>query len=88
AQAWGATEPLELRIAGDGTDDAALAAVVRGTLGDRPVAVLAGTEQAEAIAAELTGDSRLLTAVLLVFGTVALLVAGLVIANTFAVLLA
>ncbi len=88
-RAWGATEPVELRIAGTtGTDPAALADTVRGTLTDDGLTVRTGTEQAEHAAAALTGDADVLTTVLLVFGTVAVLVAGLVIANTFAVLLA
>ncbi|OMQ15021.1 hypothetical protein A7K94_0212385, partial [Modestobacter sp. VKM Ac-2676] len=88
-QAWGATEPIELRLAGTtGTDPAALADTVRGTLTDESLTVRTGTEQAEHAAAAITGDAEALTTILLVFGTVAVLVAGLVIANTFAVLLA
>jgi putative ABC transport system permease protein len=89
AQAWGATEPTELRIAAaPGTDTGALTARVRSALTGEDVTVRTGTEQAEVSAASLTGDSDVLTTVLLVFATVAVLVAGLVIANTFAVLLA
>ncbi|MGY1841383.1 MULTISPECIES: FtsX-like permease family protein [unclassified Modestobacter] len=88
-RAWGATEPTELRIAGTtGTDPAALADAVRSTLTDESVTVRTGTEQAEHQAAAITGDAGFLTTILLVFGTIAVLVAGLVIANTFAVLLA
>ncbi|GAB3351961.1 FtsX-like permease family protein [Modestobacter lapidis] len=88
ARAWGAVDPTELRIAGaPGTDPAALAGEVRATL-PTDVTVRTGTEQAAAQAAQLTGNSDVLTVVLLVFATVAVLVAGLVIANTFAVLLA
>ena len=89
AQAWGATDPLELRVAGTpGTDPAALADAVRGALPGAGLTVLTGAEAAEEAAAMLTGDATILTTLLLVFGTVAVLVAGLVIANTFAVLLA
>jgi putative ABC transport system permease protein len=88
-EAWGALGPSELRVAGTtGTDADALAAAVQGALAGRDVDVRTGEEQAVREAEALTGDARVLTLMLLVFGTVALLVAGLVIANTFAVLLA
>lgn len=45
-------------------------------------------ETAEAVTAELTGSSRVFTAIVLGFAAVSLLVAGLVIANTFQVLVA
>jgi putative ABC transport system permease protein len=61
---------------------------VRAVLTGAGVTVRTGTEQAAAAATALTGDADWLTAILLVFATVAVLVAGLVIANTFAVLLA
>ena len=82
AQAWGAYAP-ELLVAGD-PDPAALQAAtsVPG------VTVQTGEEAATTAAAALTGGSDALAVVLLVFATVAVLVAGLVIANTFAVLLA
>ncbi len=88
ARAWGAGDPVELRIsAGPGFD----AGQVRGDVaaavtGD--VVVRTGEEQAEKAAADMMGNATALAAVLLVFGTVAVVVAGLVIANTFAVLLA
>lgn len=86
--AWDALGPSEVRVAGaDGTDPGALAADVRAALG-ADVEVRTGEEAAVAEAEALTGDALVLTLMLLVFGTVALLVAGLVIANTFAVLLA
>lgn len=84
AVTWGALPPVELRVAGG--DD--LLTQLTEALADQPVSVRTGTERAELAAAELTGDNVQLTAVLLVFATVAVLVAGLVIANTFAVLLA
>ncbi|MGY1742927.1 MULTISPECIES: ABC transporter permease [unclassified Blastococcus] len=88
-QAWGALGPSELRIAAaDGTDPQALAGAVRAALDGADAEVRTGEEQAVAEAEALTGDALVLTLMLLVFGTVALLVAGLVIANTFAVLLA
>ncbi len=88
-QAWGALGPSEVRVAGTGGTDAdALAATVRDALAGQDVDVRTGEEQAVREAEGLTGDAEVLTLMLLVFGTVALLVAGLVIANTFAVLLA
>ncbi|MEU2348425.1 FtsX-like permease family protein [Modestobacter sp. NPDC049651] len=89
AQQWGATDPTELRIAATpGADDEAVADAVRDALTGQSVTVRTGTGQAEQEAADLSGDTLALTSVLLVFATVAVLVAGLVIANTFAVLLA
>ncbi|GAA4741247.1 FtsX-like permease family protein [Modestobacter marinus] len=89
AQAWGALEPTELRVAGPArTDPGLLADEVRATLSGEDVTVRTGTEQAEESVAALTGDATWLTTSLLVFATIAVLVAGLVIANTFAVLLA
>ncbi|WP_369140541.1 FtsX-like permease family protein [Modestobacter versicolor] len=89
AQAWGATEPTELRIAGPRrTDPGLLADEVRATLSGEDVVVRTGSEQATEQVAALTGDATWLTTVLLVFATIAVVVAGLVIANTFAVLLA
>ncbi|MBJ7453298.1 MAG: FtsX-like permease family protein, partial [Blastococcus sp.] len=88
ARDWGATGPVELRIAagpGFGADE-----VVRDVTAAVPgdAVVRSGEEQAERAAAELMGNATALTSVLLVFGTIAVVVAGLVIANTFAVLLA
>ncbi|WP_222192933.1 ABC transporter permease [Modestobacter italicus] len=89
AQAWGATEPTELRVAGTtAADPDALIGEVRAALSGEGVTVRTGTEQAEESVAALTGDATWLTTSLLVFATIAVLVAGLVIANTFAVLLA
>ncbi|TFV56551.1 FtsX-like permease family protein [Geodermatophilus sp. DF01-2] len=89
AQAWGAVDPVELRVAGrPRTDPELLAADVRAALDGQAVTVRTGTAQAEARTATMLGSAMALTAVLLVFGTVAVVVAGLVVANTFAVLLA
>ncbi|MBB3677139.1 putative ABC transport system permease protein [Modestobacter versicolor] len=89
AQAWGAQEPVELRIAGTtGTDPGTLAGEVTSALSGTGATVRTGTEQATESVASLTGDAAWLTTGLLVFATIAVLVAGLVIANTFAVLLA
>ncbi|GAB3191751.1 FtsX-like permease family protein [Geodermatophilus arenarius] len=89
ARAWGAVDPAELRVAGvPGADEEVLAAAVRDALAGQPLTVRTGTEQAEHRAASMLGNATALAAVLLVFGTVAVVVAGLVIANTFAVLLA
>ncbi len=87
-RSWGAGDPVQLRVAGTGVAPDVLVADVRTALAGAPVTVRTGTEQAEAEAAELTGDTVVLTTALLVFAAVAVLVAGLVIANTFAVLLA
>ncbi|MEZ0166882.1 FtsX-like permease family protein [Kineococcus sp. LSe6-4] len=84
--AWGATTVDRLRVAASPGQDV-LAAVSAAASG-RPVRVLAGTAAAQEVADSFTGDAASLTSVLLVFGAVAVLVAGLVIANTFAVLLA
>ncbi len=87
--AWGATEPVELRVAGwPRTDPELLVSAVAPVLGDQAVEVRTGEAAAEERAVALTGDRLALTAVLLVFATVAVLVAGLVIANTLAVLVA
>lgn len=83
AQAWGATEPTELLVAGT-VDPGQVTAVLSG----QPVQVQTGSAAAAAAADTLLGDATALTSVLLVFATVAVVVAGLVIANTFAVLLA
>lgn len=50
--------------------------------------VTTGEQAAQDVADSFTGDAQSLTSVLLAFGAIAVLVAGLVIANTFAVLLA
>jgi len=87
-QEWGG-QATELRISGtSGTDPGGLADQVRAALAGADVVVRTGAEEAENAAAALTGDTEWLTAILLVFATVAVFVAGLVIANTFAVLLA
>lgn len=87
---WGATISA-LRIAADPsaqlTDvDAALRSAVAAVSTD--LAVTTGEERAAVIADEFTGGADALATVLLIFAAVALLVAGMVIANTFAVLLA
>ncbi|MDT0278185.1 ABC transporter permease [Blastococcus goldschmidtiae] len=88
ARDWGAPGPTELRIAaGPGFDsDEVVRDVTAAVPGD--AVVRTGEEQAEKTAAAMMGNSTALASVLLVFGTIAVVVAGLVIANTFAVLLA
>ncbi|MGY1752287.1 FtsX-like permease family protein [Blastococcus sp. SYSU D01042] len=88
ALAWGAADPVELRIAaGPGfAPEQVRGDVAAAVSGD--AVVRTGEEQAEKTAADLMGNATALATVLLVFGTVAVVVAGLVIANTFAVLLA
>ncbi|RVW05231.1 FtsX-like permease family protein [Rhodococcus xishaensis] len=77
----------EIRAAGDGTlSQEQLAQRVRSFLPD--VTVETGVRQAELVSQQYLGDSDLLASVLLAFGAIAVVVAGLVIANTFAVLLA
>jgi putative ABC transport system permease protein len=89
ALAWGASAPTELRVAAaPGFSDRQVVDDVTAALAGQQVTVRTGTDEAEHAAAALTGNSTALAAVLLVFGTVAVVVAGLVIANTFAVLLA
>ena len=86
---WGATDPVELRVAAAyGVPAAQVRLDVATAAGGRDVVVRTGTEEAEYAADQLTGNSVALATVLLAFATVAVLVAGLVIANTFAVLLA
>ncbi|WP_040337670.1 ABC transporter permease [Candidatus Blastococcus massiliensis] len=88
ARAWGAVDPLQVRIAaGPGFSAEQVLGDVGATVSGDAV-VRTGEEQAEKAAADLMGNATALAAILLVFGTVAVVVAGLVIANTFAVLLA
>lgn len=84
-RAWaGEYTEWEVRVAGRGgsalTD--ALAAAVPGAQ------VTTGADRATAVAGSYVGDIGLLRNVLLCFAAIAVVVAGLVIANTFAVLLA
>ncbi len=90
--AIGPLETVAIRVASaSGVDSRALAPRLRDALtaaGERNLFVRTGDQQAQEIADEYTRDAAGLTQVLLVFATVAVLVCGLVIANTFAVLLA
>ncbi|WP_051461337.1 ABC transporter permease [Tomitella biformata] len=88
AQLAGPDAPAEIRIAGDGRRSpealtAALAAVAGSDL-----TVLTGDARAAQVADQLLGGTGVLSSVLLSFGAIAVVVAGMVIANTFAVLLA
>ena len=89
---WGATSPERLRLAaGPGTSATSLRDTVSEAVaaaGGTGALVTTGGESAQAVADEFTGDAQSITTVLLAFGAIAVLVAGLVIANTFAVLLA
>jgi putative ABC transport system permease protein len=86
--AWGANDPEAIRVAAAaGVSDGALATRVQTSVA-RNLSVRTGTAEAEKIAKDTTRDAADLTQILLVFATVAVLVCGLVIANTFAVLLA
>lgn len=89
--AWGGLEPIELRIAAHAEADVdALIDDVQAVMGEQGLSgtVLTGDQAAQARAAEFTRNAADLTTVLLVFAALALLIAGMVIANTFAVLLA
>ncbi|NYD24201.1 FtsX-like permease family protein [Kineococcus aurantiacus] len=84
--AWGADAVEQLRVAAVPGQDPT--AAVRAATAGRAVTVSTGPAVAQRVADSFTGDASSLTSVLLVFGAIAVLVAGLVIANTFAVLLA
>ncbi|MCL2532926.1 MAG: FtsX-like permease family protein [Nocardiaceae bacterium] len=78
----------EIRVAGDGlVTQQQLADRVRAAL-PADATVETGVRQAELASQRYLGDSDVLASVLLAFGAIAVVVAGLVIANTFAVLLA
>ncbi|WP_068154173.1 ABC transporter permease [Rhodococcus phenolicus] len=82
-RSWaGADADVELRVAGDGDLVAALSAALPGAR------VVSGADRATEVAGAYVGDISLLRNVLLCFVAIAVVVAGLVIANTFAVLLA
>lgn len=74
----------------DDADRAEVAKTIESTLSTEGRQVVARTlqEQAGEIARQLTGDAHTVTYVVLAFAALALIVAGLVIANTFQVLVA
>lgn len=86
----GSSYDTVLAVGEEGTAPAQLALEVSSALAAAGLEaqVLTAEEEASAQAAELTGDTDVLTAGLLGFATIALLVAAIVIANTFAVLVA
>ncbi|MBA3368495.1 MAG: ABC transporter permease, partial [Geodermatophilaceae bacterium] len=89
--AWGGVEPFEFRIAAAaGADLERLLVEITGAVRERgsSAAVVTGEQAAELRTQAFTGEAAALTAILLVFAGIAVLVAGMVIANTFAVLLA
>lgn len=89
--AWGGTDPYEYRIAAvAGTDPDNLVAQLESALREQGLSatVRTGEQAAEAQAAQFTGEAAALSTVLLVFASLAMLIAGMVIANTFSVLLA
>ncbi|MBT0773049.1 FtsX-like permease family protein [Kineosporia sp. J2-2] len=93
AAAWGATEVDAIRVAGaDGVTPDALTAEIRSVLDTsavgRHLTARTGEEQSEEIANEMSSGNAELTTVLLMFAAIAVFVCALVIANTFAVLLA
>ncbi len=71
----------------DGTDPAGLTGTIESVL-DQSVTARTNADQARADVASLSGGSDILTYGLIAFAVVALFVAGLVIANTFAILVA
>ncbi|QCQ92025.1 ABC transporter permease [Rhodococcus sp. SGAir0479] len=87
--AWtGGVGSHEIRVAGDGSlSQTQLAERLRSFL-PADATVETGARQAELASQRFLGDADLLASVLLAFGAIAVVVAGLVIANTFAVLLA
>lgn len=88
---WGGTIPTQLRIAAsEGADVGALIESLQSLLNEADFAgtVHTGGEQAAEEVASLTGNGLGLTTFLLVFGAIAVFVAGLVIANTYSVLMA
>ena len=88
---WGGIAPTEVRIATvPGTDIDTLLAGVQAQLDEHGFfgTIRTGEQAAEDRAAAFTGEAADLTAILLVFAGVALLIAGMVIVNTFSVLLA
>ncbi|QBJ95361.1 ABC transporter permease [Rhodococcus sp. ABRD24] len=86
---WTSGEGLrELRIAGDGSvSPEQLVERVRAVLPEGATAET-GARQAELASQQFLGESDILASVLLAFGAIAVVVAALVISNTFAVLLA
>ncbi len=89
--AWGGTDTTQLRVAAtEGADAGVLIGSLQGLLDQAGFAgtVRTGAAQAAREVESLTGDTIALTTFLLVFGAIAVFVAGLVIANTFSVLLA
>ncbi|GAB2628025.1 FtsX-like permease family protein [Prescottella soli] len=78
----------EIRVAGDGTLSQEQLAQRVGSMLPADVTVETGVRQAELESQRFLGGSDVLASVLLAFGAIAVVVAGLVIANTFAVLLA
>jgi putative ABC transport system permease protein len=88
AMAWGATEPEAIRVAATaGTSANDLVSRLQTSLG-HDLTVRTGDQAAELATEDYTRGAASITQVLLVFATVAVVVCGLVIANTFAVLLA
>ncbi len=87
--AWaGDSAEREFRVAGDGSrSQQELVDSISSAL-PADSTVLTGDEATDNAAAEYMGGTKILSTVLLAFGAIAVVVAALVIANTFAVLLA
>ncbi|GAB6899545.1 ABC transporter permease [Kineosporia succinea] len=93
AETWGAIDTDGIRVAAaPGTDASALVTQVGDALSKTrnggSLTVRTGEEQSAAVTKQMTADNAELTTVLLVFAAIAVFVCALVIANTFAVLLA
>ena len=79
---------VSFRVAGDGSrSQQELVDSISSAL-PADSTVLTGDEATDNAAAEYMGGTKILSTVLLAFGAIAVVVAALVIANTFAVLLA
>lgn len=80
----------DILVASDGATDSAVAASVRHALDSAGVDATVQThaQAVDAAVEQVTGSNNLLTMVVLVFATISLFVAAIVIANTFAVLVA
>lgn len=87
-RAWTGARPNALSlVAAPGTTPQQLADAVAEVM-PPPAGIRTGQHEAEVRAQELTGDIDVLGAMLLAFAAIALVVAAIVIANTFAILLA
>ena len=76
-------------VAGDGAPDTEVAAAVSAAVAGTPgIVVQTHTQAVEELVGQLSGSATILTTVLMAFAVIALFVAGIVITNTFQVLVA